>query len=233
MPPPAYPFHKMRLLIVEDAARLRNMLGDALTRIGHGVDLAEDGEEGEAMARLNPYDAIVLDRMMPRKDGLDVLRDLRRDGITTPVLLLTALDGVDEKVRGLGIGADDYLTKPFALAELAARLEALTRRHHGQADSIIRIGPLEIDIAAKSVLRNSESIPLTAREFSLLECLARRPGQVLSRAQIEERIYSENDSPLSNAVDAAIYSLRRKLFPDGSPSLIQTRRGLGYVLELP
>lgn len=130
----------MRLLIVEDAARLRNMLGDALTRMGHGVDLAENGEEGEAMARLNSYDAIVLDRMMPRKDGLDVLRDLRRDGITTPILLLTALDGVDEKVRGFGIGADDYLTKPFALAELAARLEALTRRHHGQADSIIRRG---------------------------------------------------------------------------------------------
>jgi DNA-binding response OmpR family regulator len=226
-------FPKMRLLIVEDAARLRNMLGDALTRMGHGVDLAEDGEEGEAMARLNSYDAIVLDRMMPRKDGLDVLRDLRRDGITTPILLLTALDGVDEKVRGFGIGADDYLTKPFALAELAARLEALTRRHHGQADSVIRIGPLEIDIAAKSVLRDGESIPLTAREFSLLECLARRPGQVLSRAQIEERIYSETDSPLSNAVDAAIYSLRRKLSPVGTPSLIQTRRGLGYVLELP
>lgn len=223
----------MRLLIVEDAARLRNMLGDALTRMGHGVDLAENGEEGEAMARLNSYDAIVLDRMMPRKDGLDVLRDLRRDGITTPILLLTALDGVDEKVRGFGIGADDYLTKPFALAELAARLEALTRRHHGQADSIIRIGPLEIDIAAKSVLRDGESIPLTAREFSLLECLARRPGQVLSRSQIEERIYSETDSPLSNAVDAAIYSLRRKLSPVGTPSLIQTRRGLGYVLELP
>lgn len=226
-------FPKMRLLIVEDAARLRNMLGDALTRMGHGVDLAENGEEGEAMARLNSYDAIVLDRMMPRKDGLDVLRDLRRDGITTPILLLTALDGVDEKVRGFGIGADDYLTKPFALAELAARLEALTRRHHGQADSIIRIGPLEIDIAAKSVLRDGESIPLTAREFSLLECLARRPGQVLSRSQIEERIYSETDSPLSNAVDAAIYSLRRKLSPVGTPSLIQTRRGLGYVLELP
>lgn len=223
----------MRLLIVEDAARLRNMLGDALTRMGHGVDLAENGEEGEAMARLNSYDAIVLDRMMPRKDGLDVLRDLRRDGITTPILLLTALDGVDEKVRGFGIGADDYLTKPFALAELAARLEALTRRHHGQADSIIRIGPLEIDIAAKSVLRDGGSIPLTAREFSLLECLARRPGQVLSRSQIEERIYSETDSPLSNAVDAAIYSLRRKLSPVGTPSLIQTRRGLGYVLELP
>jgi two-component system copper resistance phosphate regulon response regulator CusR len=225
--------HHMRLLIVEDAARLRMMLGEALSRMGHGVDLAEDGADGEAMARINSYDVIVLDRMLPHKDGLDVLRDLRRDGIATPILLLTALDGVDEKVRGFGLGADDYLTKPFALAELVARLEALTRRHHGQADSLLTIGPLEIDLAAKSVRRDGASVFLTAREFSLLEVLARRPGRVYNRAQIEERIYAEGETPLSNAVDAAIYSLRRKLSPAGAPALIHTRRGLGYVLELP
>jgi DNA-binding response OmpR family regulator len=222
----------MRLLVVEDAARLRETLGRALSRMGHAVDLASDGFEGETMARLHAYDAIVLDRMLPEKDGLDVLHDLRRAGITTPVLLLTALDGVEEKVRGLGSGADDYLTKPFALAELAARLEALGRRRYQQPDPKLRIGPLEIDTAAKTASRDGEPVSLTAREFSLLEILARRPGHVLSRGQIEERLYAEADGPLSNAVDSAICSLRRKLCPPGTPPLIHTRRGLGYVLEI-
>lgn len=221
----------MRLLIVEDAPRLRDTLGKALTRLGHAVDLAVDGGEGDLMGRTTKYDAVVLDRMMPGKDGLEVLRGWRRDGIDTPVLLLTALDGVEEKVRGLGDGADDYLTKPFALAELIARLEALVRRRYAQPDPTIRVGPLEIDTAAKSVRRDGEPVALTAREFSLLECLARRPGQVLSREQIEARLYSELDGPLSNAVDSAICALRRKLSPPGTGPLIHTRRGLGYVLE--
>ena len=169
--------------------------------------------------------------MMPGKDGIEVLRGWRRNGITTPVILLTALDGTEEKVRGLGCGADDYLTKPFALEELAARLEALCRRRYSQVDPVMRIGPLEIDTAAKSVRREGVSVALTAREFSLLECLARRPGQVLSREQIENHLYSELDSPLSNAVDAAVYSLRRKITPEGAAQIIHTRRGLGYVLE--
>lgn len=224
---------QMKLLIIEDAPRLRTMLTQSLTRLGHAVDVAEDGIEGEMMARSNFYEAIVLDRMLPGKEGLDVLRDLRRDHIKTPILLLTALDAIEEKVRGFGTGADDYLTKPFALAELIARLEALVRRHHGKADSLLRIGPLTLDTAAKSVTLQQRLITLTAREFSLLECLARRQGQVLSRAQIEAHLYAESDSPLSNAVDAAVYSLRRKLaLPDGQV-LLQTRRGLGYVLEAP
>ncbi len=221
----------MKLLVIEDAPRLRATLGQALARMGHAVDLAEDGTEGDLMGRATKYDAVVLDRMMPGKDGLEVLRGWRRDGIDTPVLLLTALDGVEEKVRGLGDGADDYLTKPFALAELVARLEALARRRYSQPDPRITVGPLEIDTAAKTVSRAGRAILLTAREFSLLECLARRPGQVLSREQIESRLYAELDGPLSNAVDAAVYSLRRKLCPPGTPPLIHTRRGLGYVLE--
>ncbi len=224
-------FTVMRLLLVEDAQRLSATMCQALTRMGHAVDAVENGEDGELMARQNDYDAIILDRMLPGKDGLEVLRDLRRDDVDTPVLLLTALDGVEEKVRGLTDGADDYLTKPFALAELAARLEALSRRRYGQADSRRTVGPLEIDISRKSVSREGAEIVLTAREFSLLEILARRPGQVLSREQIEERLYSEADGPQSNAVDAAIYSLRRKLCPPGAPPLIHTRRGLGYVFE--
>ncbi|MCW1922397.1 response regulator transcription factor [Luteolibacter arcticus] len=221
----------MRLLVIEDAARLRDTLGKALSRMGHAVDLAVDGEEGDMMGRAAKYDAVVLDRMMPGKDGLVVLRGWRRDGIDTPVLLLTALDGVEEKVRGLSEGADDYLTKPFALAELVARLEALARRRYSQPDPKLKIGPLEIDTAAKAVSRDGEMIPLTAREFSLLEILARRPGQVLNREQIESHLYSELDGPLSNAVDSAICSLRRKVCPPGTPPLIHTRRGLGYVLE--
>lgn len=203
----------------------------ALTRLGHAVDEAASAEEGDVLARDNPYDAVVLDRMLPGMDGLSLLARWRSEGVQTPVILLTALHAVEERVRGLAMGADDYLPKPFAIAELAARLEVLGRRRHGQADSRQKIGPLSIDFSRKQVSREGRDIPLTAREFSLLECLARRAGQVLSREQIEAHLYNEADSPLSNAVDAAIYSLRKKLSPPGMSPLIHTRRGLGYVLE--
>ena len=221
----------MRLLIIEDSEKLRTTAARALTRLGHAVDEAGSAEEGDQMVRDHEYDVIVLDRMLPAEDGLSLLGRWRSAGRDTPVLLLTALHAVEERVRGLAMGADDYLTKPFALAELAARLEVLARRTHGRADSKVRIGPLEIDFAAKSVSRDGAALPLTAREFSLLECLARRPGQILSREQIEEHLYNESDSPVSNAVDAAVYGLRRKLCPPGTPPLIHTRRGLGYVLQ--
>lgn len=222
----------MKLLVIEDSPRLRTTLGRALTRLGHAVDLAADGGEGDMMGRSTRYDAVVLDRMMPVKDGMEVLRGWRMDGIDTPVLLLTALGEVEDKLTGFGEGADDYLTKPFALAELVVRLEAIIRRrHHTQASPLITIGPLTINLTAKKVERDGNDIPLTAREFSLLELLARRPGQIYSRAHIEERLYAETDGPLSNAVDAAIYSLRKKLCPQGTAPLIHTRRGLGYVLE--
>jgi DNA-binding response OmpR family regulator len=221
----------MRLLIIEDADRLRENLRMILTRMGNGVDAAGDGEEGAMMARQNFYDVILLDYMLPGQDGVGVLQELRRDGVDTPVLMLTALDGTEEKVRALSAGADDYLTKPFVLAELGARLEALARRRYGMVDSTRTIGPLEIDICQKAVKRDGESILLTAREFSVLEILARRPGRVMSREQIEQHLYSETDCPQSNAVDATIYLLRRKLCPPGTPPLIHTRRGLGYVLE--
>lgn len=223
----------MKLLLVEDSPRLRDTLGRAMARLGHALDAAEDGVEGELMARSSSYDVIILDRMLPGKDGLEILRDLRSAGVKTPVLLLTALDGVEEKVRGLADGADDYLTKPFALAELVARLESLSRRNYGEADSRTVAGPLEINFARRTVSRAGTVIDLTAREFSLLEILARRPGIVFSRQQIEERLYPESEGPLSNAVDAAIYALRRKICPPGTPSLIRTRRGLGYVFDPP
>jgi two-component system copper resistance phosphate regulon response regulator CusR len=143
---------------------------------------------------------------------------------------LTAKAEVDDRVRGLAVGADDYLVKPFAFEELAARIEALGRRRTGQAKSNVLVGPLEIDLAGKIVRRDGVPIALTSREFALLECLARRPGQILSREQIEAQLYNEAESPLSNAVDAAVYALRRKLCPPNTPPLVHTRRGLGYML---
>ena len=220
----------MRLLLIEDSTRLRTSLARALKRIGHGVDAAGDAEEGEVLARVHEYDVIVLDIMLPGRDGLSLLRAWRNAGKETPVILLTARAEVDDRVRGLALGADDYLVKPFAFEELAARIEALGRRRTGQAKSEIRVGPLEIDLAGKVVKRDGVRIELTSREFALLECLARRPGQILSRAQIEARLYNESESPLSNAVDAAVYSLRRKLCPPNTPPLVHTRRGLGYML---
>lgn len=221
----------MRLLLVEDSNRLRSTLVRALVRLGHAVDEAADGREAEVFARMNEYDAIVLDLMLPGRNGLELLDAWRREGLDTPVIVLTARSSVEDRVRGLALGADDYLVKPFALEELVARLEAVVRRRRGQADSRIRIGDLEIDFASRKVQRGGEELVLTAREFSLLECLARRPGQVLSRAQIEAHLYSDTGSPASNAVDAAIYALRRKLSPRGAPPLIHTRRGLGYVMQ--
>ena len=220
----------MRLLIIEDSARLRTNLSRTLKRIGHGVDAAGNAEEGELLARVHEYDVIVLDIMLPGKDGLSLLTGWRSSGMDTPVILLTAKAEIDDRVRGLAVGADDYLVKPFAIEELAARIEALGRRRTGQAKSEIRIGPLEIDLAGKVVRRDGVRIELTSREFALLECLARRPGQILSRAQIEAQLYNESESPLSNAVDAAVYALRRKLSPPNTPPLVHTRRGLGYML---
>lgn len=212
--------------------RLRTTLAKALTHLGHAVDAVASAEEGDVLAGMSPYDAVVLDLMLPGEDGISLLKRWRQLGKDVPVLLLTALDGVEDRVRGLTQGADDYLVKPFALEELAARLEVITRRRHGQADSLTQVGPLEIDFGARSVRVNGDAVTLTAREFALLEVLARRPGQVFSREQLEARLYNEETSPLSNAVDAAVYSLRKKLTFPGTAALIHTRRGLGYVLEV-
>ena len=221
----------MRLLIVEDSARLRRTLVRALSLSGHAVDEAADGREADGFLRHHDYDAIVLDLMLPGRSGFEILSAWRRRGLPTPVIILTARHGVDDRVRGLALGADDYLAKPFAMEELEARLEAVVRRGRGRADSTVRLGGLEIDLAGRSVRRDGQPVTLTAREFALLECLARRPGQILSREQIEAHLYNEADTPLSNAVDAAVCALRKKVCPPGTPQMIRTRRGLGYVLE--
>lgn len=221
----------MRILLVEDSPRLQRSLGMALRKTGYAVDLAGDGEQGLWMAESHDYDVIVLDIMLPKRDGLSVLAELRRLGRTVHVLLLTARDTVLDRVQGLQAGADDYLVKPFALEELLARVQALGRRAHGTKQPKLLIGPLEIDTIARCARRAGQPVDLTAREYLILEYLARHRSQVISRAEIEEHIYDEQVDPMSNVVDSAICSLRKKLSAPGEPPLIHTRRGLGYVLE--
>jgi DNA-binding response OmpR family regulator len=220
----------VRVLVVEDSVRLQRSLGTALRRSGYSVDLAGDGEEGLWLAESNPYDVVVLDLMLPKLDGLGVLGRLRRAGRSMHILLLTARDSVSDRVNGLRSGADDYLVKPFALEEFLARVQALCRRAYGRKQSVIAVADLEIDFAARSVRRAGRPIELTAREYVLLEYLALRRGQVVTRAEIEDHIYDGQADLLSNAVDSAVCSLRKKLGAPPEAALIHTRRGLGYLL---
>ena len=217
----------MRVLFVEDSNIIRRSVSRALRHAGFAVDLAADGEEGLAATQLNEYDCVVLDVMLPKLDGLAVLRHLRAAGDKTHVLLLTARDAVDDRVDGLRQGADDYLVKPFALAELLARVEALCRRAYGEKSAALQIGPLKLDLTGRRVQRDGVEVDLTAREWRLLEYLALRRGEVVPRSEIEAHIYDELVEPMSNVVDTAVYGLRRKI----GANLIRTRRGLGYVLE--
>jgi DNA-binding response OmpR family regulator len=221
----------MRVLLIEDSERLRRSLEIGLRRSGYAVDVAADGAQGLWSAQSNPYDVIVLDLMLPEVDGLTVLQTLRRKEINSQVLILTAKDSVEDRVRGLRLGADDYLIKPFAFDELLARIEALTRRGHGVRSPQITIGQLQVDTASRTVRRGGEVIDLPPREYALLEFLALRKGQVVSRTEIEGHIYDERVEPASNVVDAAIYALRRKIDPADGPSYIHTRRGMGYTLS--
>ncbi len=223
----------MRVLVVEDSPRLQRTLGLALRKSGYAVDSATDGEEGLWLAESHDYDVIVLDVMLPKRDGFSVLAELRRKNRPAHVLLLTARDTVADRVAGLDSGADDYLVKPFALEELLARVAALCRRAYGTKQTRLIIGDLEIDTAARHATRAGRALDLTAREYLLLEYLARRRGQVVSRAEIEEHIYNEQVDPLSNVVDSAVSCLRKKLAAAAAAPLIHTRRGLGYVLDAP
>jgi DNA-binding response OmpR family regulator len=223
----------MRVLVVEDSARLRQTVSTWLRRHGFAVDASGDGEEGLFLAQNTDYDVIVLDIMLPKLDGLTLLQRLRQAGKSTHVLLLTAKDTVPDRVRGLELGADDYLVKPFALEELLARVKALCRRAYGSKDTRLVIGDLEIDTAARKVTRAGQPIALQPREYALLEYLARRRGHIVTRAEIEEHIYGGEVDLASNAVDSAICSLRQKLAAANPTPLIHTRRGLGYELAPP
>ena len=193
---------------------------------GHAVDWVRDGREAETAAAAGNYDLVILDLGLPRRDGLSVLRTLRAKGADVPVLIVTARDAVTDRVAGLDAGADDYLVKPFDLDELAARVRAVMRRRAGRSQSILRAGELEIDTGAKRVRFRGRDVALSAREYALLEALADRPGRVMSRAQLEERLYGWDEEIASNAVEVHIHALRRKL----DPALIRNLRGLGYSL---
>jgi DNA-binding response OmpR family regulator len=220
----------MRVLVVEDSPRLRQTVSTWLRRNGLAVDVSADGEEGLFLAETNDYDAIVLDIMLPKLDGLALLQRLRKRGKPTHVLLLTARDTVPDRVRGLELGADDYLVKPFALEELLARVKALCRRAYGSKETRLVVGDLVIDTAARKVTRAGQPVRLQPREYALLEYLARRRGHIVTRAEIEEHIYAGEADLLSNTVDSAICALRRKLAEANPAPLIHTRRGLGYEL---
>lgn len=221
----------MRILVAEDHPSLARSIANGLREDGYAVDLTFDGNEVFHMAKANPYDGIVLDMMLPGTDGWTILPRLRRSGINTPVLCLTARDGVKDRVRGLELGADDYLIKPFAWEELLARVKAMIRRGHSQKSSTIQIGDLELDTARKSASRNGISIELTAREYGLLEYLAHRQGQVVSRTDIWEHLWDEHDEVSSNVVDVYIGYIRNKIDRGFDKKLIHTRRGLGYMLS--
>lgn len=224
--------HTMRILLVEDSRILQKTVATGLRRAGYVVDVAGDGEEGLWAAAQNTYDAVVLDIMLPKLDGLSLLTALRAGGRDTHVLLLTARDAVDDRVRGLRAGADDYLVKPFAMDELVARVGALCRRGYGRKQNVVTIGGLTVDFSAKRVERDGDPVKLSAREYRLLEYLVRRRNEVVSRADIEEHIYDGAKDLMSNAVDSAVSVLRKRLSRNGAlPELIHTRRGQGYVVS--
>ncbi|MCX6570981.1 MAG: response regulator transcription factor [Candidatus Aminicenantes bacterium] len=221
----------MRLLIVEDNRALLKSLRKGLQEEGFTVDAADDGEEGLFLAEHNEYDVVILDLLLPKLDGLKLLQALRRADIQTHVLVLTALDAVDETVRGLNTGADDYMTKPFRFEELLARVRALLRRKYQKKDPRLVVADLEIDTVARNVRRRGKDVPLRPKEYALLEFLAHHAGEVVPRSMIWEHLYDWQDESISNTIDVFISRLRKKIDRPGLPPLIHTVRGAGYQLK--
>lgn len=221
------------MLVVEDQERIASFIGKGLKEQGFVVDVVRDGDEGYALALTEPYDAIVLDVMLPGRDGLSILRNLRKKGNAVPVILLTARSELDERLEGLNLGADDYMTKPFYIEELIARLHTVVRRTAGVASHLLRIGDLTMNRVTRVVTRGDEEIPLSVREFSLLEFLMRSPGRVLSRTQICEHVWNYSFDPDTNLVDVYIQRIRKKIDRDHPEKLIETVRGVGYRIGKP
>ena len=216
----------MRLLLVEDDRMIGAGIRKGLQHEGHVVDWVQDGAAAEAALAAESYALLLLDLGLPRKDGFAVLDGLRQRKNRVPVLILTARDAVADRVKGLDHGADDYLVKPFSLEELAARIRAVVRRHAGRAEPVVSVGGLTLDPSARKVRCRGRDVPLSAREFSLLEALAERPGIALSRAQLEERLYGWGEEISSNSVEVHVHNLRKKL----GEGVIRTVRGVGYAL---
>jgi DNA-binding response OmpR family regulator len=225
---------KMKILLVEDEARLATAVRRVLDEEGYAIDWAADGADGLARAEAGEYDIILLDVMLPSYDGYEIARRLRSDGSTVPILMLTARDGIQDRVRGLDSGADDYLVKPFALAELLARVRALGRRAKmgGATESpTLAVADLELDLRSREARRGTRRIELTAREFGLLETLMRHPNQVMTRSQLLDSVWSYDSITESNVVDIYIHYLRNKIDKGFDKKLIRTVRGMGYAIR--
>lgn len=220
----------MRILVVEDERAAAEVLAKGLREHAYAVDIARDGDEAVEQAGSSDYDLIVLDILLPRKSGLEVCRQLRADGVSVPILLLTARGEPDQRVEGLDAGADDYLAKPYHFPELLARVRALLRRGPALAPAVMRVDDLSIDTRARHVERAGRAVALTAKEYALLEYLVRREGQVVGRADIAEHVWDDSFDPMSNLIDVYIQRLRRKIDDGHAVKLIQTRRGAGYAL---
>ena len=218
----------MRILIIEDERKLSNIVRRGLIEEGFATDQAFDGEEGQYLAESESYDLIILDIMLPKINGLDVCRSLRSKKITTPILILTAKTTVEDKVEGLNVGADDYLTKPFAFTELKARLQALLRRSHNQTQTTLQVENLEVDPVKHIAKRGNKTVPLTPKEFSILEFLLRHQNEVVTRTQITEHVWDYNFDALSNVVDVFVATLRKKVDFGFKNKIIQTIHGVGY-----
>jgi two-component system OmpR family response regulator len=216
----------VNVLVVEDEEKIASFLQRGLTEAGFNVSLSGDGDEAYDLARAHPWDAIVLDIMLPGRDGLSILKNLRAQGNTVPVLLLTARSELDERLEGLDLGADDYLSKPFYIAELIARIRAVSRRTGNTPLNLLEVGPLRMNLVTRDVSASGTSVDLTAREFALLEYLCSLPGRVLSRTQIYEKVWHYDFDPRTNLVDVYVARLRKKLGEDGA--WIETVRGVGY-----
>lgn len=223
----------MRILVVEDEYDLAEAIQKGLREDGYAVDVVDNGQKAIDFSQVVNYDLIILDLMLPVKDGMEVLRELRQQGNKIPVLILTARDSVDDKIEGLDTGADDYLTKPFAFGELSARIRALLRRGIEENNNVLQVGDLVIDTISHNVTRAGKSIPLTVKEYSILEYLVRNRGQVLNRTQIEEHVWDYRFGNSSNIIDVYIRYLRQKIDKDFTPELIETVRGRGYRLKVP
>lgn len=222
----------MRLLVVEDEKKLNDLITKKLEKEYYGVDSCFDGEEAVRYVEGTEYDAIILDIMLPKLDGFEVIKRIRAKKNKVPILLLTARDNIDDKVKGLDYGADDYLVKPFIFEELMARIRVLLRRNSGNADNVITIANLKVDLDAKTVFRDDLLIKLSGREYSILEYLIRNKGKILSRERIEDHIWNYDYEGGTNVIDVYIRYLRKKIDDSYTPKLIHTVRGLGYVLRV-
>ena len=221
----------MKILVIEDEKKIASFIRKGLEAQGFVVDVCHHGDEGFTVVTTRPYDAVVLDIMLPGRDGLSILRNLRERKLSVPVILLTARSELNERLEGLNLGADDYLTKPFYIEELIARLHVVTRRATGASQSILAVEDLTVNLLTREVTRAGRRIDLTAREFELLEHFARSPGRVLTRSQICERVWNYDFDPGTNLVEVYIQRLRKKVEGEGETKLIETIRGVGYRMK--